>query len=146
MAIEIYIGRNNIPDDLLYVHDVEKAFYNVVMSGDPLQKMLLDRIEHAKYRDPEKFEDRFGGLLYYSLLSTGTKALLLAACFPDCVINLHEAGLNALACLPAITDCRVYLYPLQYQCIPWIGDASVYVNGVRYASIRDIDWERWHCD
>ena len=93
----------NPPEGLPYIHDVEGGFIEIEINKVPKLADALLAIEQATPCNEDVFTDRFGVGLYYKYLSTGCKAALCVAAFPDKLINVEECGFNAL-------DAIIHLY------------------------------------
>lgn len=75
--------------------DIEFAFKKVKLTGNVVERQILQLVEHASYHDKDSFIDRFGYKLHLSELSTGCKAALVVAHFPNQIVDLIECGFNA---------------------------------------------------
>lgn len=137
MAINIYIGSENLPKDKVLVFDVEAAILAVKITGNAFQKKVLREVEKGKYKDGKFFIDRFGGQLYYTEMSTGSKALFELEGLPDKIINGAEMGFNALRLVTDIPECSIY-FKQRDEALPFYGaKANLYLNGELY---EDYSW------
>ncbi|MBR5484908.1 MAG: DUF4869 domain-containing protein [Oscillospiraceae bacterium] len=86
-----------IKEDTKMSTDVEAVFTRMKngIEDTKLNRQLLKEIEKAEYCDSHSFIDRFGNKLNLMYLSTGCKAALLVAAFPDIEIDIDECGYNA---------------------------------------------------
>ena len=78
------------------VFDAEYEFMGVNLNGTDTTNKIIKYIEDGTYYDETSFIDRFGIKCYYDCMSTGCKAALLVAEYPDKIINCIECGSNAL--------------------------------------------------
>ena len=78
------------------VFDAEYEFMGINLKGTDVTNKIIKYIEDGAYYDETSFIDRFGVKCYYDCMSTGCKATLLVAEYPDRVINCIECGSNAL--------------------------------------------------
>lgn len=131
--LNIYIGKESLPEDKKFIFDVESVFLLVKITGSDFQRKVIEEIEHGSYYDNKRFKDRFGGLLYYSNMSTGSKALFEAEYLINDIINISECGENALRMLSYLNNGNVYFDRRDFA-LPWDIDYPVTCNG-RY-------WER----
>ncbi len=83
------------PNNIKVTTDIEERFKGEVVERTPLIEALMREIEGASYNDPISFIDRFGYKLTTRELSTGCKAAILVATYPDEVFDLLECGNNA---------------------------------------------------
>ena len=86
---KVYCDRTKVTTD------IEERFKGEVVEHTPLIEVLMREIEGASYNDPISFIDRFGYKLTTRELSTGCKAAILVATYPDEVFDLLECGNNA---------------------------------------------------
>lgn len=78
------------------VWDVEKEFGKIRDLKETEDVMnIISYVDSAVYLGNGKIRTMFGGELFISELSTGCKAVLLAALMPDKIISFLEAGDNA---------------------------------------------------
>lgn len=131
MAVNIYLGQENLPKDKKFVFDVESAIYLVNVEGTAFQRKVLMEIEQGSYGDSRRWVDRFGSTLYYSDMSTGAKILFELDAL-DMVINCVEIGNNALGLIQYIEDCHVYLDSNDI-IVPYnLCDIKIKVNGISF--------------
>ena len=98
--LTIYLDRKEIPNGMTVVEDMEKAFIcnRIRLSGTKEERAVIERVEEGIWRDKNRFEDRFGSLLYLNELSTGSKAVLaILNGREEEVYNLVEYGNNAIS-------------------------------------------------
>lgn len=134
MAINIYIGKENLPLNKPFIYDVEASILAVRMSGTDFQRRIIKEVEKGEYVNDKFFQDRFGGLLYYTELSTGVKAMLEVEAFPDSVINCAEVGNNALQYFSLLNQGSLY-FESRNTGINWMRDIPVCVNGRMFSHI-----------
>lgn len=132
--INIYVGKENLPKDILLVDNPENAIYVIDLSGTKFQRLVLEKVEHGSYKDTTMFTDRFGGNLYYSDMSTGSKSLFLLEGLPDKAINCVECGENAIRMFGYLKTCNIYL-PHWSGKFSWDVDAPLMFNGKYYKSV-----------
>lgn len=126
--LHLYIGKENLPKDIDVIWDVDAAILLVDFSGTDFQRRVLSYVEQGAYHDKSRFTDRFGGLVYYSDLSTGSKAVIEVEGIKDRVINCTECGKNALRMLSHLTDGYVFLSGRR-SALQWDIDCPVECNG-----------------
>ena len=134
MAINIYIGRENLPLDKPFIRDLEASILAVKMSGTSFQRRIIKEVEKGEYFNDKFFRDRFGGLLYYTELSTGVKAMLEMEAFPESVINCVEVGNNALQYFSLLEQGSIY-FESRNMGINWLRDIPVCMNGRMFSHI-----------
>ena len=89
------------------VEDMEKAFIcnRIKLSATKEEKTVIETVEEGAWRDINRFEDRFGSLLYLSELSIGSKAALaLLNAKEGEVYNLVECANNAISVI--VNHCK----------------------------------------
>lgn len=96
--LNIYVTDRpeDIPKNLELIRDVEAKFKELELIGTDLDKYLIEKIDKGMYLDKNFFIDRFGAKLYIDYLSTGCKAALCVANYPNSIIDTRECGTNAL--------------------------------------------------
>ncbi len=57
--ITLYIGRENLPSDKVFIEDVEDLILAVEICSTDFQCRVLEEVEHGKYYDNSRFIDRF---------------------------------------------------------------------------------------
>ncbi len=134
VVLNIYIGKENLPKDKRLIFNPDNAIPLVIITGSQFQREVISIIEKGSYYDNKMFTDRFGGNLYYTSMSTGSKALFEVDFLTDYVINCVECGENALELLTHLDHGNVYL---EYRDIdlPWDIDCPVCYNGIELPSI-----------
>ena len=140
--LNIYVGKENLPKNIIFVFDVEAAFPLVSVTGDELQRKVLSDVEKGTYLNSKRFVDRFGGQLYYSDMSTGSKAVMAVAALTDKIINCDECGENALRLMSLIDEGNIYLSQRSIG-LPWCRDCKVSYNGKvfeRISLLNDYEW------
>ena len=90
----VYYDKNEITD-LEIAKDPVILFNRQGLEDTPIVRLILDKIEQAKYLDAQHFLSRYNEKLPIEFLSTGTKAAIVAGRFNDIVIDLRECGVNA---------------------------------------------------
>ena len=132
LSINIYIVKKNLPKDKTLVFDVEAAILAVKVTGSEFQRRVLREVELGTYKDERFFIDRFGGQLYYTEMSTGSKALFELDGLPNNVINGVEIGFNALQLIKYIPECNIY-FDYRDEALPFYGvKTPLYLNGKLY--------------
>lgn len=126
--LNIYIGEENLPKDMLLVTDADAAFGAVDMCGTEFQRRVLHTVELGEYYDTKRFIDRFGCQLHYTNMSTGSKTLMLVEALPDRIISCDECGENALGMLTYLSSGNIFL-PRRSIALPWEVDCAVTCNG-----------------
>lgn len=107
--LNIYLSDDKLPSDLKYVFDNETYFGRYEVKDSLENRMIIKHVEQGEYFDSTFFKDRFGGLLYLSLLSTSSKILLNVQNNPDKVFNGDELGVNALNVLTSLSQGNIIL-------------------------------------
>lgn len=139
--LNIYVGKDNLPRDKQFIFDVESIFPGVTITGTNVQRYVISDIEKGEYVDNKRFKDRFGGLLYYTDMSTGSKAIMVVDFFKDYIINCDECGENALGLMSLLDAGNVFLSRRSIG-LPWIRDCEVCYNGKCFPRISLLnDWE-----
>lgn len=132
MAINIYIGKKNLPREKVLIFDVEAAILAVKITGNAFQRKVLAEIEQGEYKNERVFTDRFGNQLYYTAMSTGSKALFELEGLPDRIINGAEMGFNALRFVAKISECSIY-FEQRDAALPFhSAKTDLYLNGKFY--------------
>lgn len=126
--INIYTSLDNLPKDKKFIFDTDAILPLVNITGSEFQRKVLREIESGEYHDDKRFKDRFGGLLYYTDMSTGSKALFVADCFKERIINFSECGENVIRLISYIDNCNIYIKDRQ-RPLPWDIDYSVNFDG-----------------
>ena len=93
--LELYFREDNPKLVSSIIRDVEFEFGRVEIKDTPEIRELIKTIEGGEYVDSTKFIDRFGFTLSTMDLSTGCKAAILVALFPNKVVDFIECGVNA---------------------------------------------------
>lgn len=93
---------NNI-DDIKNLNNVifniEFGFKWKNLKDSDAVRNIIKYVDRGVYIDQNSFKDRFGYKLYTKYLSTGCKAALLVAEYPNKIVNCIECGSNALAAI-----------------------------------------------
>lgn len=140
--LHLYVGKENLPKDMYFVFNIDGIISMVPMTGTETQKLILEKVEQAEYYNDVMFKDRFGGCLYYTSLSTGSKALLALDYIKDKVLNFTECGENALRVLSYINDGHIFLENRSIA-LPWDVDYPIIYNGKEYSKVsilNDLEW------
>lgn len=119
--LTLYVDTIN-DSDLEIIHDVEKAFTQIRLTGTDVEKELIQLIDKGSYNDSNSFIDRWGYKLYLSELSTGCKAALCVISNPDKLVDLIECGNNARDII--ISRCKT-------------GNVLMYDNGITFRKYSD---------
>lgn len=94
--LNIYIGKEYIPEDKILIYDVEDYFGTVRIKDNLTNREIIKKIELGNYVDEETFEDKFGRSLFADCLSTSSKILICQNQEPDkYIFNASELGVNA---------------------------------------------------
>ena len=94
--LNIYIGKEYIPEDKILIYDVEDYFGTVRIKDNLTNREIIKKIELGIYIDEETFEDKFGRTLFADCLSTSSKILICQNQEPDkYIFNASELGVNA---------------------------------------------------
>lgn len=136
----VYDDINDIPDDKTFIKNVEAWFHMPATRSKELDVILRD-IEQASYFSDRYFTDRFGGNLYWSALSTGTKAAILVFDRQDYVVNTIECGWNVFECLLRNNiSGSIFVHDISIitsqQCVDC--DISIVYRGNTFNSISEL--------
>lgn len=94
MGLHIYKGKENLPNDMEYVYDINAFFFGVKLPDCEFVRRVLKEIDEAEYETETTYKDRTGKYLYNDTLSSGSKILLAMYLYPEIVFNGIEAGAN----------------------------------------------------
>lgn len=139
MGINIYVGKENLPENIKFVHDVDAFFVGMPLQKTPFTSKVLQEVEQSSFCDAQHFKDRFGHMLPVSCLSTSSKIILAVARYHDVVINCSEVGRNAIDLLLEVPDASLYFKSGFYtfrQC----GYCDVFVNGVHCETVETVNY------
>lgn len=141
MSLHVYLKKENIPEGLKYVMDVEKAFDMTRINGTNVDKRLMEIIEQGTYNDSTSFIDRFGFKLPITDLSTGCKAALCVANNTNTVIDLIECGFNARdAILKSCTEGHILFWDHDRTVSGGREDSiDVILNGHHFTNVEDFN-------
>ena len=135
--IKLYTKKSLVPSNLKVIDDVEKSLPVVNIAGTPFQRRVINEIEKGEYYDSSMFKDRFGGLLYYKNISTGSKALMLAESYgSNYCVDITEIGRN---CYPLLLTLDNIYVLSDNMCldIPYDDDCAITVDNVSFAHVYD---------
>lgn len=76
--------------------DPDVMFGQVRLSGDDVERRMIEEIERGQYLDNVSFIDRFGFKVPRQFMSMGCKTAIAVHHFQNRVINCIEAGVNAI--------------------------------------------------
>lgn len=136
--LNLYIGKESLPDGISFIDDPESVFMTVEITGTEFQRRVLREIEGGEFFDNRRFIDRFGGQLYYDNLSSGSKSLLVAEYYKDRVVNCIDCGENALGYITCLKDGNIYL-PKRTIEIPVIDINPVYCYGREWNDMNELN-------
>ena len=137
--LNIYIGRENIPEDIEVVKDNEAYFIRNELKKDDITCLVLKEIDEAKLNDDIRVMDRFGVNIYPSMLSTSTKTLLNIHYNQDKVFNVCEVGQNAIELLVSCIDGNIYLdYPRVWELGEDIDCSRICINGKAVSMVEEV--------
>lgn len=138
MSLNIYVGKENLPSDKVFLFDADAAFTGIPLKNDEFTQLVLREIEKAEYVDKEVFRDQFGRGLYSDCLSTSSKILLLVHYKPEVVISAMELGDNATDILIKLTEGSIF-YPDVNVNLEAPG-VDLIINGVHCADCDEVEW------
>lgn len=137
--INIYIGKENLPEGMDIIFDPDKALLAVPITGTDFQKLIIKEVDKGEYLDDSFFIDRFGGRSYLTSLSTGAKAMLELEAFPNSAVCCDGVGNNAFKYISHLTNCNAYFSKRMRGWEEFDLDVPVYLNGDFYESIDAIN-------
>ncbi len=124
--LNIYIGKNNIPDNLEFVYDPEELSVRIDLDKDIVSRFIVYEIEGGTVVNSNVFKDRFGVGMYAEALSSTSKILLLLT-QTDYLINASELGSNGICLLNHMTSGNAYFNSAGYDFNP--DEYPVSING-----------------
>lgn len=138
--LNIFVGREKLPETAVVVVDNETGFLDTVLEDTETVRRILKNVEHASYCDETSFIDRFGYKLYSDFLSTSTKTLLNINHQTDKVFYGGEMGTSALIELLRLKKGNVY-FDADFEDFiqPEEGTECVYVNGVLCKNVLEME-------
>lgn len=132
MALMVYLS-DEVPESVKVLLDVEAASRHISDYTSPYAVRVLSEIEQAKpSADGLGFVDRFGRFLYWSELSTGTKAALLVPCVDACV-SVRECGYNAVQAILRYAKSGSISMP--YTEHTFLGDCDLVIHGKHFTEL-----------
>ncbi len=138
--LNIYVGEQNIPENMVIVRDNESGFLDTVLEDTEIVRSILNNVEHAVYCDEASFIDRFGYKLYSEFLSTSTKTLLNVNYQTDKIFYGGEMGTSALRELLRLEQGNVYFDSDFEDFIqPEEGTKCVSVNGILCRNVLEME-------
>ncbi len=140
--LKFYIGRDNLPEGVHLIYDVEAAFIGTAITGSDFQRLVIHEVDKGEYKDSRTFVDRLGRTLGYEDLSAGSKALLLLESIKDCIINFYECGDNAINLLSYLDEGMIFFID-RSTSIPFIKDYPVVYNGKQLKGVSQMNY--WLC-
>lgn len=109
--LKIYTDMKYIPSGVKFVNDPEPLFGVLGIPDTEDVRTVLRMVENAQYCSDRMFTDRFGGNLYLTCLSTGSKALLGSIALGDSyVVDASELGYLSADVLAYLHSGSIY-YP-----------------------------------
>lgn len=148
MSLNIYVGKENFPDNLDIWLDPEKMIYAVNIEENDFNKKVISEIEQGTYLNNRAFLDRFGYKLYLSSISTGSKILIEAYNVKNAAIVADEIGMNAKMILLTLTQGNIcFTRPTIFPS--GISGIDCTLNGVKVTdsdSLNNLMEERIYAD
>lgn len=148
MSLNIYVGKENFPNNLDIWLDPEKMIYAVNIEENDFNKKVISEIEQGTYLDNRAFLDRFGYKLYLSSISTGSKILIEAYNVKNAAIVADEIGMNAKILLLTLTQGNIcFIRPTIFPS--GISNIDCTLNGVKVTdsdSLNNLMEERIYAD
>lgn len=138
MSLNVYVGKENLPSDKLFLFDADAAFMGTSLKNDGFTERVLREVEKAEYVDAGIFRDRFGRGLYSDCLSTSAKILLMVYYRPDVVVNCMELGGNATVLLLQLTEGCVF-YPDASMDLG-APNVDLMINGIHCRNCDEVEW------
>lgn len=128
-----------------FVNDVDCAFGEIeIPTNNQLVLKAVRGIAHARVLEPGAFIDEFGYKLPIQFLPTGCKAAIIAMLKPENIINLSEAGRNAVNLIVSnIKNGAIYIpaYDIDlYNAKDDTCDVMIYGKDWRFTSIRRLNY------
>lgn len=139
MSLVVYIDREDIPEDVRLVKDVEREFISIKLTVNDYTKRIVREIENGDLLDGDAYIDRFGYKLRLSELSTGCKAAL-CVCSTGDVIDILECGINARDCI--LKTCTQGAILLHYNGVTVAGKdevIDVQIEDTIYRTVADLN-------
>lgn len=131
MALHIYIGKENLPEDKEFILDNENYFAFSGITDCDFSRYVIKEIEQGEFINTMFFRDRFGGQLYIDCLSTGSKTLLNIYNNEDKVFYGGEMGDNALELLSILRNGNIYFDNMRSNDLLGIPfQKGIYVNNI----------------
>lgn len=139
--LEIFLGKDNMPDDVIM--DVNSFIYKYGIPESPVSLVLLQELENATYLSPTSFIDRDGFKLPLDSLSSGMKALLEIEFSNRCICGT-EIGQNAFELMVLFVNGKVYFDNVERFDLPETIDLqNIKVNGKMYNTVLDLENALW---
>lgn len=142
----VYDDINDIPADKKFINNAEAWFQDPKETTKEIDIILKD-VEKAKFFSDRYFTDRFGGNVYWSCLSTGSKTAILAVMQKDWVIDCTEAGYNVMLSLVSNNlDASIYVPRLTMitalECCN--AHCDIMYKGEKFNNIKELyAWRRY---
>lgn len=124
------------------IFNIEFGFKWKNLKDSDTVRNIIKYVDRGVYIDQNSFKDRFGYKLYTKCLSTGCKAALLVAEYPNKIVNCIECGSNALEAI--ILYCKdgeilVYGSTLDNVHLANNREVDVELNGIHFTSSSKLD-------
>lgn len=134
--LNIYIGKDAVPNTLIFAFDPEDAFVLLRNIVTPITKDIVKIVEEGELVSEREFIDKLGCTRSIEYLSTSSKILILIA-LTDMLVNASELGRQAKNFLFRDLDKgNVFFLSSGYVCTPNIYPISL--NGEICS-----DFEEW---
>ncbi len=138
MSLNIYINRNDIPDDVNFIESSDMYFESQTLRLDDITSQILADVDKAVRFSDRLFMGRSGSTVRLPLecLSTGAKTLLCILYNPYTCFSLGECGDNVVMDLFLITNGHVFWrVPRVDACLD--GPCDIMYYGNNFTKIRD---------
>ena len=128
-----------IDEPTVEIQDVVSAFSKISLHDDPMENLILKKVDKASYCDSRHFYDRNGSKTDVFFLSTGAKAALLVYHFPDTVVNCIEMGSNALSTLFKVSNTGNILIGNRVYLVSDRGtlETTIHYRGYCFSNVRE---------
>ena len=134
--LDIYIGTNNRPKDLII--DAEVSFSRLETIVSNVTVFILKELENAQLLDNRGFIDKKGYKLPIDFLSTGSKILISVALSDECV-NGDELGQNAFNILLHLTGKVYFTSTKRFEIPDHVPIDNIRVNGLSFSKMLDLE-------
>lgn len=117
--LNVYFDRCDAEASGMEIIDNPVNLFDILeVKNTEIVRLLLEKIEKAKYLDERHFITRFNEKIPIEFLSTGAKVAIVTTLVNDKIIDLRECGANARDMIFNYVDnANVLAYSRDYGCI-----------------------------